>query len=189
MVYYKRYWLYQPFLYCPVYIYNLVIDTRHRLRLPNNQREKEELILDSIPGVFHKILCNRFNPSGIQIILHEQIFHSGAALSLHNYFLIMNEIQILGLAAGSCTTVAFLPQVIKTWKSGSAKDLSLGMFSFFALVCCSGLSMESSSGIFRSSWLTRLHSYLLRHSCTLNSDSRTTNIAFLQKHSYSCPLF
>jgi MtN3 and saliva related transmembrane protein len=43
----------------------------------------------------------------------------------------MNEIQILGLAAGSCTTIAFLPQVVKTWKSGSAKDLSLGMFSFF----------------------------------------------------------
>ena len=43
----------------------------------------------------------------------------------------MNEVQILGLAAGSCTTIAFLPQVIKTWKSGSAKDLSLGMFSFF----------------------------------------------------------
>jgi MtN3 and saliva related transmembrane protein len=43
----------------------------------------------------------------------------------------MNEIQLLGLAAGSCTTIAFLPQVIKTWKSGSAKDPSLGMFSFF----------------------------------------------------------
>ena len=45
----------------------------------------------------------------------------------------MNIVQILGLAAGSCTTIAFLPQVIKTWKSGSAKDLSLGMFSFFCL--------------------------------------------------------
>ena len=43
----------------------------------------------------------------------------------------MNEEQILGLAAGSCTTIAFLPQVLKTWKSRSAKDLSLGMFSFF----------------------------------------------------------
>ncbi|HCZ34870.1 MAG TPA: hypothetical protein DHV26_02980 [Cytophagales bacterium] len=43
----------------------------------------------------------------------------------------MNITQLLGLAAGSCTTIAFLPQVIKTWKSGSAKDLSLGMFSFF----------------------------------------------------------
>jgi MtN3 and saliva related transmembrane protein len=43
----------------------------------------------------------------------------------------MNQIQILGLVAGFCTTIAFLPQVLKTWKSRSAKDLSLGMFSFF----------------------------------------------------------
>jgi MtN3 and saliva related transmembrane protein len=43
----------------------------------------------------------------------------------------MNTIQILGLVAGSCTTIAFLPQVLKTWKTRSAKDLSLGMFSFF----------------------------------------------------------
>jgi MtN3 and saliva related transmembrane protein len=44
----------------------------------------------------------------------------------------MNETQILGLVAGSCTTIAFLPQVLKTWRSGSAKDLSLSMFSFFS---------------------------------------------------------
>jgi MtN3 and saliva related transmembrane protein len=45
----------------------------------------------------------------------------------------MNEIQLLGLVAGSFTTAAFIPQVIKTWKSRSAKDLSLGMFSIFCL--------------------------------------------------------
>ncbi len=45
----------------------------------------------------------------------------------------MNIIQVLGLVAGSLTTAAFLPQVIKTWKSRSAKDLSLGMFSLFCL--------------------------------------------------------
>lgn len=45
----------------------------------------------------------------------------------------MNSIQILGLAAGFCTTISFLPQVIKTWKTRSAKDLSLGMFLFFCL--------------------------------------------------------
>jgi MtN3 and saliva related transmembrane protein len=55
----------------------------------------------------------------------------------------MNEIQILGLAAGSCTTIAFLPQVLKTWKSGSAKDLSLGMFSFF----CFGVALWLIYGI------------------------------------------
>lgn len=47
----------------------------------------------------------------------------------------MNQstIQLLGLMAGACTTIAFLPQVIKTWRSRSAKDLSLGMFSIFSL--------------------------------------------------------
>ena len=45
----------------------------------------------------------------------------------------MINVQVIGLVAGSLTTVAFLPQVIKTWRSGSAKDLSLSMFSFFCL--------------------------------------------------------
>jgi MtN3 and saliva related transmembrane protein len=45
----------------------------------------------------------------------------------------MNLTQLLGLAAGTFTTIAFLPQVLKTWKSRSAKDLSLGMFSLFCL--------------------------------------------------------
>ena len=45
----------------------------------------------------------------------------------------MDYIKILGLVAGSLTTISFLPQVIKTWKSRSAKDLSLAMFSVFCL--------------------------------------------------------
>jgi MtN3 and saliva related transmembrane protein len=45
----------------------------------------------------------------------------------------MNGAHLLGLFAGACTTVAFLPQVIKTWKSKSAKDLSLSMFLIFCL--------------------------------------------------------
>lgn len=40
---------------------------------------------------------------------------------------------MVGLIAGACTTIAFLPQVIKTWKSRSAKDLSLSMFSIFTI--------------------------------------------------------
>jgi MtN3 and saliva related transmembrane protein len=45
----------------------------------------------------------------------------------------MDHTQILGLVAGGLTTVAFLPQVIKTWRSQSARDLSLVMFFVFAL--------------------------------------------------------
>ena len=44
----------------------------------------------------------------------------------------MIDTEILGLVAGSFTTLAFLPQVIKTWKSRSAKDISLGMFLLFS---------------------------------------------------------
>ena len=45
----------------------------------------------------------------------------------------MNLSDLLGIIAGALTTAAFLPQVIKTWKSKSAKDLSLGMFLMFVL--------------------------------------------------------
>lgn len=47
----------------------------------------------------------------------------------------MDYHTIIGLTAGFCTTVAFLPQAIKTWKTKSAKDLSLGMYSIF----CTGI--------------------------------------------------
>ncbi|AHM59873.1 Cystinosin/ERS1p repeat protein [Flammeovirgaceae bacterium 311] len=45
----------------------------------------------------------------------------------------MDIVKVIGLVAGFCTTIAFLPQVIKTWRSRSAKDISLGMFLFFVL--------------------------------------------------------
>lgn len=38
----------------------------------------------------------------------------------------------IGFLAGNLTTAAFVPQVIKTWRSRSAADLSLGMYLIFA---------------------------------------------------------
>ncbi|RYY52786.1 MAG: hypothetical protein EOO05_21610 [Chitinophagaceae bacterium] len=40
----------------------------------------------------------------------------------------MNNIDILGYVAGAITALTFLPQVLKTAKDKSAKDISLGMF-------------------------------------------------------------
>lgn len=37
----------------------------------------------------------------------------------------MDSIEYLGLVASSLATLAFLPQVVKTWSTGSAKDFSL----------------------------------------------------------------
>ena len=40
----------------------------------------------------------------------------------------MTGVDILGYSAGAITSLTFLPQVIKTWKEKSAKDISLLMF-------------------------------------------------------------
>lgn len=45
----------------------------------------------------------------------------------------MTLIDIIGLSAGSLTTVSFVPQVIKTWRSKSADDISTGMFAIFSV--------------------------------------------------------
>jgi MtN3 and saliva related transmembrane protein len=36
----------------------------------------------------------------------------------------MDFVTVLGLIAGALTTIAFLPQLFKTWRSKSAKDIS-----------------------------------------------------------------
>ena len=41
-------------------------------------------------------------------------------------------VTILGLVAGTLTTLSFLPQLLKAWKSRSTHDISVGMFSLLA---------------------------------------------------------
>jgi MtN3 and saliva related transmembrane protein len=36
--------------------------------------------------------------------------------------------EVIGIIAGTLSCTTFLPQVIKTWKSKSTKDVSLSMF-------------------------------------------------------------
>jgi MtN3 and saliva related transmembrane protein len=43
----------------------------------------------------------------------------------------MISVTALGLLAGTLTTIAFVPQVIKTWRTRSTHDISLGMFAIF----------------------------------------------------------
>jgi len=44
----------------------------------------------------------------------------------------MDYITILGFLAATLTTTAFLPQLIKTWKTKSAGDVSLEMLIAFS---------------------------------------------------------
>ena len=67
----------------------------------------------------------------------------------------MNTTTIVGFFAGFLTTVSFLPQVPKTWKSRSTSDLSMGMLSIFSLgVMCwlvYGFLLQESPMIFWNS--------------------------------------
>jgi MtN3 and saliva related transmembrane protein len=47
----------------------------------------------------------------------------------------MDWIMLVGLLAGTLTTIAFFPQLAKTWKSKSARDMSMGMLVTF----CTGV--------------------------------------------------
>jgi MtN3 and saliva related transmembrane protein len=51
--------------------------------------------------------------------------------------------EIVGLIAGALSCTTFLPQVIKTWKSKSTKDVSLNMF----LIATAGTSLWLLYGI------------------------------------------
>ncbi len=51
----------------------------------------------------------------------------------------------LGLSAAALTTAAFLPQVIKTWRTRQTRDISLAMF----LVLCTGIVLWLIYGVLR----------------------------------------
>jgi MtN3 and saliva related transmembrane protein len=55
----------------------------------------------------------------------------------------MTLITLLGLLAGTLTTISFVPQLLKTWRTKSAKDMSLPM-----LICfCTGVLLWLVYGI------------------------------------------
>jgi MtN3 and saliva related transmembrane protein len=57
----------------------------------------------------------------------------------------MDTSDMLGYAAGLLTTVAFVPQVTKIWKTKSAKDVSLPAFIAFAI----GVALWTAYGVAR----------------------------------------
>ncbi|WHZ21359.1 MAG: hypothetical protein OJF47_000471 [Nitrospira sp.] len=43
----------------------------------------------------------------------------------------MDQVTFIGLLAGTLTTIAFIPQLQQTWRTRSARDVSLGMLLTF----------------------------------------------------------
>jgi MtN3 and saliva related transmembrane protein len=61
----------------------------------------------------------------------------------------MNSItSTIGFIAAILTTVSFVPQVLKVWRTRSAKDISLGMYSLFTL----GIAAWLVYGVLIDSW-------------------------------------
>ncbi len=41
----------------------------------------------------------------------------------------MSVVTLIGLVAAFCTTLAYAPQALKTWRTRQTRDISLGMFA------------------------------------------------------------
>ena len=58
----------------------------------------------------------------------------------------MDWVQLLGLVAGACTSTSTFPQIIKTYRTKDARDISIGMFS----ILLAGVSLWVLYGIEKS---------------------------------------
>ena len=47
----------------------------------------------------------------------------------------LNSSEVFGFAAATLSTIAFLPQVVKTWKTRTAKDVSYALLLTFSTGC------------------------------------------------------
>lgn len=56
--------------------------------------------------------------------------------------------ELIGYAAASLTTTAFIPQAWLTWKSRRVDGVSLGMYSIFTL----GIAMWLAYGLLIGAW-------------------------------------
>ena len=56
----------------------------------------------------------------------------------------MELVTAVGLLAGTLTTIAYVPQVVKSWRTGSAADISLTMFA----IMVSGVTLWLIYGAF-----------------------------------------
>ena len=56
-------------------------------------------------------------------------------MNIFHMTLDLSSSEIFGFAAATLSTIAFLPQVIKTWKTRSAKDVSYALLLTFSTGC------------------------------------------------------
>ena len=60
----------------------------------------------------------------------------------------MNATELIGYAAAALSTIAFIPQVLHTWRMRSGRGVSLRMYAIFA----SGVVLWLIYGILLGAW-------------------------------------
>lgn len=56
--------------------------------------------------------------------------------------------ELVGVSAATLTTLAFIPQTLKSWRTRNLAGVSLGMYSLFTL----GVGLWLVYGLFLGSW-------------------------------------
>ena len=56
--------------------------------------------------------------------------------------------DLFGIIAGTLTTIAFVPQVWRAWKTRSTSDISLGMYAVFT----TGVAFWLAYGLMLEAW-------------------------------------
>lgn len=60
----------------------------------------------------------------------------------------MNPIDPIGYLAATLTTIAFIPQVLQTWRLRSANGISVGMYVIFTI----GVALWLLYGVLLGAW-------------------------------------
>ena len=60
----------------------------------------------------------------------------------------MISASAIGFAAAVLTTIAFVPQLVKVWRTRRTQDISAGMYSIFA----AGVALWLAYGVMIESW-------------------------------------
>jgi len=97
-------------------------------------------------------------------------------MNIFDMTLDLSSSEIFGFAAATLSTVAFLPQVIKTWKSRSARDVSYALLLTFSTGCLCwviyGFQVDAKPVMIANSFTLTLNLAILAMKIIFENESR-----------------
>ena len=90
----------------------------------------------------------------------------------------LSSSELFGFAAATLSTIAFLPQVIKTWKTQSAKDVSYALLLTFSTGCLCwviyGYQVEAKPVMIANAFTLTLNLAILAMKFSFEKEVKTT---------------